>query len=80
MKKIIIYITLLTFGLMSSCTEYIEEAFKNPNAPTQVTPGELLPAMFANLAAGIQFDSRFVGRYDQYWTVTGSSEIGRAHV
>lgn len=73
MKKIIIYITLLTFGLMSSCTEYIEEAFKNPNAPTQVTPGELLPAMFANLAAGIQFDSRFVGRYDQYWTVTGSS-------
>lgn len=73
MKKITTYISLFIWGLMSSCTNYIDEAFKNPNAPTEVTPSELLPAMTVNLAAGIQNDARFLGRYDQYWATTGSS-------
>jgi hypothetical protein len=73
MKKITIYISLLILGFMSSCTNYIDEAFKNPNAPTEVSPGELLPAMTVNLAAGIQFDARFIGRYNQYWATTSSS-------
>ena len=73
MKKIFIYISLLTLGMMSSCTEYIDEAFKNPNAPTEVAPAELLPSMFANLASGIQNDARFIGRYNQYWTITGAN-------
>jgi Starch-binding associating with outer membrane len=72
MKKIIL-ISIITFGLMTSCTSYIDEAFKNPNAPTEVTPAEVLPAIYANYARGIQFDSRFLGRYTQYWATTTAS-------
>ncbi|MCU0467490.1 MAG: SusD/RagB family nutrient-binding outer membrane lipoprotein [Arcicella sp.] len=68
MKKIYILL-ILTFGMMS-CTNYIDEAFKNPNLPTEVTPAEALPALYANVARGIQFDSRFLGRYVQNWTIT----------
>lgn len=70
MKKIII-LTILSFSIIS-CTDYIDEAFKNPNSPTEVSPAEALPAMFSNLAAGIQFDARVLGRYTQYWTITAS--------
>jgi hypothetical protein len=67
MKKILSIILVLG---MTSCTSYIDEAFKNPNAPTEVAPAEVLPAMYANLARGIQFDARFLSRYVQYWTTT----------
>jgi hypothetical protein len=66
MKKIFIF-TVLSLA-MFSCTSYIDEAFKNPNAPTEVAPGEALPALYANIARGIQFDSRFLGRYVQNWS------------
>jgi Starch-binding associating with outer membrane len=70
MKKIFI---LLIVGISSlSCTNYIDEAFKNPNAPTEVTPAEALPPMFSNMAGAIQFDARVLGRYTQYWTLTAS--------
>ena len=70
MKKIILF-TLITFSLFS-CENYLEEGFKNPNAPTFIKPGEALPSIYNNMARGIQFDSRFLGRYVQYWATTGS--------
>lgn len=71
MKKIFI-LFIVAFSTFS-CKNYIEEAFKNPNAPTEVAPSEALPALFASMAGGIQFDSRFTGRYTQYWTITSGS-------
>jgi hypothetical protein len=70
MKKIA-FLFIISFGL-SSCENYIDDAFLNPNAPTVATPAEVLPPIIANMARGIQFDSRMLGRYVQYWTLTGS--------
>lgn len=70
MKKILI---LIAFGLcLSSCTKYIDDAFLNPNAPTVATPADVLPPLYANMARGVQFDSRMLGRYVHYWTLTGA--------
>ncbi len=71
MKNKFIIVLILGFGL-TSCEKYIDDAFLNPNAPTVAKPEEVLPAIFANMARGIQFDSRMLGRYVQYWTLTGS--------
>ena len=68
MKKIFLIISL-GLGLIS-CDDYIDEAFRNPNAPTLVKPSEVLPAIQANMARGVQFDSRMLGRYVNYWTLT----------
>jgi hypothetical protein len=70
MKKIFL---IISFGLgLISCDDYIDEAFRNPNAPTLVKPSEVLPAIQANMARGVQFDSRMLGRYVNYWTLTTS--------
>ena len=68
MKKIL-FIIVLGLGLIS-CDDYIDDAFRNPNAPTLVKPSEVLPAIEANMARGVQFDSRMSGRYVNYWTLT----------
>jgi hypothetical protein len=70
MKKIIIAI-IISVSLFS-CQDYIDDAFKNPNATTQIKPSEALPPIIANMARGIQWDSRFLGRYVQYWALVGS--------
>jgi Starch-binding associating with outer membrane len=70
MKKIYILFMMASLTLMS-CESYLEEAFKNPNSPTKISSAEALPSIIANLARGIQFDSRFLGRYVQNWTITG---------
>jgi hypothetical protein len=67
MKKLLIFIVVLSsFG----CSDYIDEAFLNPNASTTAKPETVLPAIQANVARGYQFDSRFLGRYVHYWTLT----------
>lgn len=70
MKKILICL-VLSLGFIS-CEKYIDDAFLNPNAPTVATPAEVLPPIISNMARGVQFDSRFLGRYVQYWTLTGA--------
>ncbi len=72
MKKslLIIFIGFFCF----SCEDYLDEAFKNPNNPTEVTVESALVPIAANMARGIQFDSRFAGRYVQYWVGTTSGD------
>ena len=70
MKKLFIFIVLLS---TLSCSDYVDDAFLNPNAKTTAEPGEVLAAVQANIARGYQFDSRFLGRYIQNWTVTGAA-------
>jgi hypothetical protein len=71
MKKYILYLFAI-LGLCS-CSDYIDEAFKNPNNPTVVNPEEVLPSVIANIARGYQFDSRFLGRYIQNWSLASTS-------
>jgi hypothetical protein len=79
MKNIIKLSLLVATGaiLAAGCSKQLEEVYWNPNAPTKVPPETLLPqiisAMAANYAGvGPLNDARFVGRYVQYFTVTGA--------
>ncbi|MBK8052592.1 MAG: SusD/RagB family nutrient-binding outer membrane lipoprotein [Saprospiraceae bacterium] len=67
-KLIILFILIVNFG----CSEYVDDAFLNPNASTTAKPETVLPSIEANIARGYQFDSRFLGRYVHYWTITTS--------
>jgi hypothetical protein len=68
MKKLLIYIFICLS--INSCSDYIDDAFLNPNNPTLVKPEEVLPAVMANIARGYQFDARFLSRYTQNWSLT----------
>lgn len=55
-----------TFAI-TSCETYLD-VNTNPNGPDQVVAPHLyLPAIQSELALGIQFDSRYLGRYIQNW-------------
>lgn len=66
MKKIQI-ICLMALGLvLGSCKKYLD-INRNPNAPEFVSGELYLAPMQTSFAAGIQFDSRFLGTYTQNW-------------
>lgn len=74
MKKISIRIFLICMIVTSfhSCSEKIDDAYANPNAPVRVAPETLLPniiaAMVANAAGhGPMNDARYIGAYIQNW-------------
>lgn len=75
MKAKYFLILLSGFILLASCKRYLETAFKNPNAPVAVDPELVMPSVAANLARGLQFDSRGLGAYVQYWCRTSSGDI-----
>jgi hypothetical protein len=65
------YIALGLFAVLAagtSCKKYLDSAFPNPNKPTVVDPDLAFPAMENIMARGVEFDSRFVNRYVQYWS------------
>jgi len=68
-KRNIFCVSLIAASLFFStgCEEYLD-VNTNPNAPDQVVAPHLyLPAMQSELALGIQFDSRYLGKYVQNW-------------
>ncbi|MBY0478199.1 MAG: SusD/RagB family nutrient-binding outer membrane lipoprotein [Chitinophagaceae bacterium] len=65
-------LTLLLTGMFTSCKKKIQEAYLNPNAPTEVAVEVALPpiisSMIGNSAGhGAINDARFAGSYVQYW-------------
>lgn len=67
--KKIICASVFTAGALAttSCDSYLD-VNTNPNGPDQiVAPHLYLPAMQSELALGIQFDSRYLGKYIQNW-------------
>jgi hypothetical protein len=70
MKKYI-FLAIASLTILS-CQDYIDGAFKNPNATTEVKPSAALPPIIANMSRGIHFDARFLGRYIQYFSLTSS--------
>ena len=65
-NKLIIGIFFVALALASaSCKKYLDNAFPNPNKPVVVDPDLVFPSMVNIMARGVQFDSRFITRYDQ---------------
>ncbi|AQG80821.1 SusD/RagB family nutrient-binding outer membrane lipoprotein [Spirosoma montaniterrae] len=77
MKKIIYIAALFTLSL-SSCNEYLD-VNKNPSTPQVASAQVVLPPMFAQMARGDQFDSRFVGQYIQNWASTANGNLWDRH-
>lgn len=67
--KKIVCASLFAAGTLAttSCDSYLD-VNTNPNGPDQVVaPQFYLPAIQSELALGIQFDARYLGRYIQNW-------------
>ena len=73
MKKFTIIALLLGLLTMSSCEKYLD-INRDPSNPQIAEGYVLLPPMFANMAFGEQFDSRFIGKYIQNWGDIAANE------
>jgi hypothetical protein len=72
MKKIIKYSVVgCLIALATSCQKFVD-INTNPNFPQQVQPVVLLPPIQAQMALGVQFDSRFLGKYVQNFAHSAS--------
>jgi hypothetical protein len=76
MKKII-YISCCLL-LLTSCREYLD-VNSDPNNPQSAPAYLLLPPMFANMVRGEAFDSRYVGKYVQYWSDVNANDTWDRH-
>jgi hypothetical protein len=67
MKNIIKFLSviLMTFYVTSCNRDAISEVNVDPSLPTTVEPIYLLPSIQAQMATGIQWDARFIGKYIQ---------------
>ena len=59
-------------ALSNGCKDFLD-VNTNPNAPQSVSANLYLPPMLHWMVTSPQFDGRFVGRYTQEWTLTGTS-------
>ena len=74
MKKVIKYSFLATAIALFSC-DNLTDLNVNPSFPVDVQTIALMPNIQQQMAQGIQFDTRFVGRYTQYFSnVTSGNE------
>ena len=64
-KKYITAISLLT--AVTSC-DNLQDLNVNPSFPTDVSGQSLLPPIQQQMARGLQWDNRFLGRYVQYFS------------
>jgi len=63
---------------LTSCDKYLD-INNNPNNPDRVEATFLLAPIQNQYVLGIQFDTRFIGRYVQNWQATGSNDIWDSH-
>ena len=73
MKNTLIISLFLLLGL-SSCNEYLD-VNTNPSTPQTASGQVVLPSMFAQMARGELFDSRYAGQYVQNWASTGANNV-----
>ena len=64
-------IAVLALG-STGCKDFLD-VNTNPNAPTATSANNYLPPMIWWLVTSEQYDGRFVGRYNQMWTVPGTA-------
>ena len=74
-----LFLGILCFFSMISCSKKIDEAYLNPNAPVLVDIEAILPGVIGSFTAfnsaagtnyGVQIDDILLGRYIQYWGTT----------
>ncbi|NGY37196.1 SusD/RagB family nutrient-binding outer membrane lipoprotein [Flavobacterium sp. XN-5] len=77
MKNITKYIAVSMVALLSTACnrDEIADVNINPSFPTVTEPIYLLPNIQASMAVGLQFDSRFLGKYTQYFSHTSANYI-----
>jgi hypothetical protein len=73
MKKVLYTITILGALLLSTGCEKYLDINRNPNGPEKVTPYLYLGPMQQEFAAGIQWDARMVGFYNQNFAYYSSN-------
>lgn len=52
--------------MTTSCKDFLD-INQNPNVPQEAPAHALLPPMIQNMARAIHFDSRFIGKYNQWY-------------
>ncbi len=73
MKRFLLIAAALLMGT-SSCNDYLD-VNKNPSTPQVASSQVVLPPMFAQMARGEFFDSRYAGSFIQNWAVTTANNV-----
>lgn len=76
--KLTIFTAAVVLFSLSSCSEFLD-VNKNPSTPQTAGVNVLLPPMFAQMARGEQFDSRYAGQYIQNWAFTTANNVWDRH-
>jgi hypothetical protein len=72
MKKFTTLVLTASLALTASCDKFLD-VNENPNAPQIVSPNLYMGPIVHWMATSQQFDGRFVGRYNQEWTLPSGS-------
>ena len=76
MKNIKTYIaTLGLIAILVSCND-LEELNENPSFPVDVSATALMPPIEQQMAVGLQFDNRILGRYTQNFSIATANAAG----
>ncbi len=82
-NKLLLFITMISLVLASSCKKKIDEAYLQPNAPIDPSIESLLPGVIGGFTTfssnsgngyGVVIDGTLIGRYIQYFGVQGSGD------
>jgi hypothetical protein len=76
MKQFLLIAALL--ASVSSCKDYLD-VNQNPSTPQTASSQVILPPMFAQMARGEQFDSRYAGSFVQNWANTTANNVWDLH-
>lgn len=72
MKKFTTLLLASSLVLSAGCEKFLD-INENPNAPQVVSPNLYMAPIVHWMATSPQFDGRFVGRYNQEWTLPSAS-------
>jgi hypothetical protein len=78
MKKIVIALFIINGLIFSSCEDWLD-INRDPSFPQEAPAEVILPVMFAEMARGEFFDSRFFGSYVQNWAHTTAGRAEDVH-
>lgn len=71
------FIAMIAF-LGVGCADFLD-VNTNPNVPQEAPAHALLPPMIQNMARGVQFDGRFIGKYTQNFVEATSGNVWDAY-
>ena len=75
--KYVMIFSLVMTGMMS-CKKYLD-VNSDPDTPQTPDPSSIMPAMLAAIPRGIQFDSRYIGKFIQNWSANTAADVWDIH-